>query len=98
MSQSPKKAKKKEAASSNVFSMFEQSQIQEFKEVRNTDITRLQRGPYPTLFLFGFVTLRSDISFLHFTASKVLTISLRLFLSKGAPDWLFLIQNPESNL
>ncbi|GAA6110078.1 myosin regulatory light chain 10 isoform X1, partial [Tachysurus ichikawai] len=28
----PKKAKKKEAASSNVFSMFEQSQIQEFKE------------------------------------------------------------------
>ncbi|KTF96398.1 hypothetical protein cypCar_00006221 [Cyprinus carpio] len=30
--QSPKKAKKKEAASSNVFSMFEQSQIQEFKE------------------------------------------------------------------
>ncbi|KAG9263199.1 myosin regulatory light chain 10 [Astyanax mexicanus] len=29
---SPKKAKKKEAASSNVFSMFEQSQIQEFKE------------------------------------------------------------------
>jgi len=32
-SQAPKKAKKKEAASSNVFSMFEQSQIQEFKEV-----------------------------------------------------------------
>ncbi|CAM4729788.1 unnamed protein product [Leuciscus chuanchicus] len=31
-SQAPKKAKKKEAASSNVFSMFEQSQIQEFKE------------------------------------------------------------------
>ncbi|RXN27583.1 myosin regulatory light chain cardiac muscle isoform-like protein [Labeo rohita] len=30
--QAPKKAKKKEAASSNVFSMFEQSQIQEFKE------------------------------------------------------------------
>ncbi|MCJ8744829.1 hypothetical protein PDJAM_G00123020 [Pangasius djambal] len=29
---SPKKAKKKEAASSNVFTMFEQSQIQEFKE------------------------------------------------------------------
>ncbi|KAA0704081.1 Myosin regulatory light chain 2B, cardiac muscle isoform [Triplophysa tibetana] len=28
----PKKAKKKEAGSSNVFSMFEQSQIQEFKE------------------------------------------------------------------
>ncbi|KAB5543186.1 hypothetical protein PHYPO_G00076280 [Pangasianodon hypophthalmus] len=28
----PKKAKKKEAVSSNVFSMFEQSQIQEFKE------------------------------------------------------------------
>ncbi len=33
--QSPKKAKKKTAeAGSNVFSMFEQSQIQEFKEVR----------------------------------------------------------------
>ncbi len=31
--QAPKKAKKKEAGSSNVFSMFEQSQIQEFKEV-----------------------------------------------------------------
>uniref|UniRef100_A0A4W4HT16 EF-hand domain-containing protein n=1 Tax=Electrophorus electricus TaxID=8005 RepID=A0A4W4HT16_ELEEL len=30
--QSPKKAKKKEAGSSNVFTMFEQSQIQEFKE------------------------------------------------------------------
>ncbi|KAL4647660.1 myosin regulatory light chain 2B, cardiac muscle-like [Arapaima gigas] len=29
---SPKKAKKKEAPSSNVFAMFEQSQIQEFKE------------------------------------------------------------------
>ncbi|XP_058274543.1 myosin regulatory light chain 2B, cardiac muscle isoform-like isoform X1 [Hemibagrus wyckioides] len=29
---SPKKAKKKESASSNVFTMFEQSQIQEFKE------------------------------------------------------------------
>lgn len=32
--QSPKKAKKKESASSNVFTMFEQSQIQEFKEAR----------------------------------------------------------------
>lgn len=32
--QSPKKAKKRaEGASSNVFSMFEQAQIQEFKEV-----------------------------------------------------------------
>ncbi|KAI4877579.1 hypothetical protein NFI96_000340 [Prochilodus magdalenae] len=30
----PKKAKKKESASSNVFTMFEQSQIQEFKEAR----------------------------------------------------------------
>ncbi|KAJ8256306.1 hypothetical protein COCON_G00184580 [Conger conger] len=30
--QAPKKAKKKEGASSNVFAMFEQSQIQEFKE------------------------------------------------------------------
>lgn len=32
--QAPKKAKKKESASSNVFTMFEQSQIQEFKEAR----------------------------------------------------------------
>lgn len=32
--QSPKKAKKKESGSSNVFTMFEQSQIQEFKEAR----------------------------------------------------------------
>ncbi|KAG9348341.1 hypothetical protein JZ751_002076 [Albula glossodonta] len=31
-SMAPKKAKKKEGASSNVFNMFEQSQIQEFKE------------------------------------------------------------------
>lgn len=32
--QAPKKAKKRaEGASSNVFSMFEQTQIQEFKEV-----------------------------------------------------------------
>lgn len=32
--QSPKKAKKRaDGASSNVFSMFEQAQIQEFKEV-----------------------------------------------------------------
>lgn len=36
--QAPKKAKRRQAAgdggSSNVFSMFEQSQIQEYKEVR----------------------------------------------------------------
>lgn len=33
-SQAPKKAKKRaEGANSNVFSMFEQAQIQEFKEV-----------------------------------------------------------------
>lgn len=35
MSKAPKKAKKRaaEGANSNVFSMFEQAQIQEFKEV-----------------------------------------------------------------
>lgn len=37
----PKKAKKRsaEGANSNVFSMFEQAQIQEFKEVRNSCMT-----------------------------------------------------------
>lgn len=38
--QAPKKAKRRQAAgdggSSNVFSMFEQSQIQEYKEVRSS--------------------------------------------------------------
>lgn len=33
--QAPKKAKKKIEGGSNVFSMFEQTQIQEFKEVGN---------------------------------------------------------------
>lgn len=33
VSQAPKKAKKKIEGGSNVFSMFEQTQIQEFKEV-----------------------------------------------------------------
>lgn len=39
--QAPKKAKRRagggEGGSSNVFSMFDQTQIQEFKEVRNKD-------------------------------------------------------------
>lgn len=40
-SQAPKKAKRRAAAegSSNVFSMFDQTQIQEFKEVREGDST-----------------------------------------------------------
>lgn len=41
--QAPKKAKRRQAAgdggSSNVFSMFEQSQIQEYKEVRLSGCT-----------------------------------------------------------
>lgn len=39
LSQAPKKAKRRAGAegSSNVFSMFDQTQIQEFKEVREGD-------------------------------------------------------------
>lgn len=53
--QAPKKAKRRQAAgdggSSNVFSMFEQSQIQEYKEVRfvctYSDTPSLQEPPFP---------------------------------------------------
>lgn len=42
----PKKAKKRtaEGANSNVFSMFEQAQIQEFKEVKAADLHLAENG------------------------------------------------------
>lgn len=55
-SQAPKKAKRRAAAeggSSNVFSMFDQTQIQEFKEVRVTEDPSLIQPPFWNVHLSG---------------------------------------------
>ncbi|KAF6082175.1 myosin light chain 2 [Phyllostomus discolor] len=69
---SPKKAKKRlEGANSNVFSMFEQTQIQEFKEVPRSGITRANasalravsvptRGPECVLSVLGRMNVQND--------------------------------------